>query len=264
MATLIESPLTRLTPEQIEQIGREFDAIHDEVKAELGDRDRRYITSMIEMHRRLVVLAPGAAARLALPAGVDRRHDDAVAGQDPREHGDRPQRDARPVGLDERSPDQLLHLGLGHRLDARGVEALPQLRPPHVHEHPRQGPRPRLRDHADRPAPEVASGLPLPAVLQPACWRRSSSGASPLHDLDFDAIRTGEKSKAEVKRQLKGMAGKARSQIVKDYVAWPLLSGLAMAPSTSRSRRGRRARSRSSRRARAARSRVASARSARR
>ena len=49
------------------------------------------------------------------------------------------------------------------------------------------------------------------------------------HDLDFDAIRSGEKSKAEVKRQLKGMAGKARSQIVKDYVAWPLISGLAMA-----------------------------------
>ena len=57
MTTLIESPLTRLTPAQIEQIGREFDAIHDEVKAELGDRDRVYITSMIEMHRRLVVLA---------------------------------------------------------------------------------------------------------------------------------------------------------------------------------------------------------------
>ena len=167
MATLIESPLTRLTPEQIDQLGREFDAIHDEVKAELGDRDRRYITSMIEMHRRLVVLAPGAAARLAPPAGVDRRHHDAVAGEDPREHGDRPQRDARPVGLDERSPDQLLHLGLGLRVHARGVEALPQLRPPHVHEHPRQGPRSRLRDHADRPAPEVASGLPLPAPLQP-------------------------------------------------------------------------------------------------
>ena len=50
---------------------------------------------------------------------------------------------------------------------ARGVEALAQLRPPHVHEHPRQGPRPRLRDHADRPAPEVAPGLPRAAVLQP-------------------------------------------------------------------------------------------------
>src|ERR1022692_3950825 len=57
MPSLIESPLTRLTPEQIEQIGREFDAIHDQVKAELGDRDRVYIMSMIEMHRRLVVLA---------------------------------------------------------------------------------------------------------------------------------------------------------------------------------------------------------------
>ena len=57
MPNLIESPLTRLTPEQLERIGREFDAIHDEVKADLGDRDRVYITSMIEMHRRLVVLA---------------------------------------------------------------------------------------------------------------------------------------------------------------------------------------------------------------
>ena len=51
-----ESPLARLRPEQIEAIGRELDAIHDEVFADLGDRDRRYITSMIEMHRRLVVL----------------------------------------------------------------------------------------------------------------------------------------------------------------------------------------------------------------
>ena len=56
MATMIESPLARLTAEQIEELGREFDAIHDEVFADLGDRDRRYITSMIEMHRRLVVL----------------------------------------------------------------------------------------------------------------------------------------------------------------------------------------------------------------
>src|SRR5258708_37707507 len=57
MPSLIESPLTRLTSEHIERLGREFDAIHDQVKAELGDRDRAYITSMIEMHRRLVVLA---------------------------------------------------------------------------------------------------------------------------------------------------------------------------------------------------------------
>ena len=52
---MIESPLARLSDEQIEQLGKEFDAIHDEVYADLGDRDRRYITSMIDMHRRLAV-----------------------------------------------------------------------------------------------------------------------------------------------------------------------------------------------------------------
>ena len=45
----VKSPLARLTDEQIEELAREFDAVHDEVFAELGDRDRRYITSMIEM-----------------------------------------------------------------------------------------------------------------------------------------------------------------------------------------------------------------------
>ncbi len=54
--SVIESPLARLTDEQIEALGKEFDAIHDEVYSDLGDRDRRYIVSMIEMHRRLAVL----------------------------------------------------------------------------------------------------------------------------------------------------------------------------------------------------------------
>ena len=63
--------------------------------------------------------------------------------------------------------DPLLDLGLGHRLDRRGLEALPQLRPPHLHQHPRQGQGPRLRDHADRPAAALAPGLPGAAALQP-------------------------------------------------------------------------------------------------
>ena len=136
--------------------------------ADLGDRDRRYIESMIEMQRRLAVLGRVAAARLAQPRRLARRDRRALGGEDPREHGDRPQRHARPVGLDERPADPLLDLGLGHRLDRRGLEALPQLRPPHLHQHPRQGQGPRLRDHADRPAAEVAPGLPRAAGLQPA------------------------------------------------------------------------------------------------
>ena len=52
---MIESPLAHLSEEKIEELGREFDAIHDEIYADLGDRDRRYIKSMIEMHRRLAL-----------------------------------------------------------------------------------------------------------------------------------------------------------------------------------------------------------------
>ena len=48
-----------------------------------------------------------------------------------------------------------------------------------------------------------------------------------LHDLDFEAIRKGHKSMHQVKRELKGIAGKAKAQIVKDYIAWPLVSALA-------------------------------------
>src|SRR3981081_2194077 len=51
-----ENPLHRLTPEQIEAIGRELDELHDQVKADLGDRDARYIRSVIAMQRRLALL----------------------------------------------------------------------------------------------------------------------------------------------------------------------------------------------------------------
>ncbi|HET7416185.1 MAG TPA: acyl-CoA desaturase, partial [Solirubrobacterales bacterium] len=54
--THAESPLAHLTQEQLDQLAQEFDAIRDRVMAELGDRDRRYIESMIEMQRRLAVL----------------------------------------------------------------------------------------------------------------------------------------------------------------------------------------------------------------
>src|SRR4051812_34736434 len=50
-----------------------------------------------------------------------------------------------------------------------------------------------------------------------------------VHDLDFEAIRKGEKSKKQLRRELKGIAGKARSQITKDYIAWPLVSAAATA-----------------------------------
>jgi linoleoyl-CoA desaturase len=64
--------------------------------------------------------------------------------------------------------------------------------------------------------------------------------------MDLEAVRAGEKDMKEVLKDLKGIAGKARTQIVKDYLAWPLISGLVMtgleaAVISARDRRERRA-----------------------
>jgi hypothetical protein len=49
-----------------------------------------------------------------------------------------------------------------------------------------------------------------------------------VHDLNFEAIRKGEKDKDQLRKELKGIAGKARTQVQKDYIAWPLISGIVM------------------------------------
>ena len=76
--------------------------------------------------------------------------------------------------------------------------------------------RPRLRDHADRPAAEVASGLPRCSRSTTWCWRRLFEWGVPSHDLDFEAIRNGEKSKEQLRASSRACA-QGREQIDKDY-----------------------------------------------
>ena len=45
-----------------------------------------------------------------------------------------------------------------------------------------------------------------------------------FHDLDFEAIRKGEKSKEQVPRGAEGDRGQGARQIVKDYIAFPCSS----------------------------------------
>src|SRR6202041_3391519 len=56
-----------------------------------------------------------------------------------------------------------------------------------------------------------------------------------LHDLNFDTIHSGEKSKQQVLAELKAIGVKARRQIVKDYIAFPVLSAALAALSRGRS-----------------------------
>ena len=58
-----ENPLHKLSAEQLEAIGKEFDELHEYVKEDLGERDAKYIRSIIELHRRLGLI--GRAELLA-------------------------------------------------------------------------------------------------------------------------------------------------------------------------------------------------------
>src|SRR5436190_1082533 len=179
----IESPLARLSEEQIEAIGREFDAIHDEVFNSLGERDARYIKSMIEMHRRLALLGRAELVPSRFPAMWI-------------------------IGTASLSAAKILEI---MRID------------PHQKWHP------------------VYLLQPFYNVLLMALFEWGVA----VHDLDFEAIRSGEKSKKQLRRELMGIAGKARTQIVKDYIAFPVLSGaimggIAAAGEAVRQRRGSR------------------------
>jgi linoleoyl-CoA desaturase len=223
MPSLIESPLARLTPEQLEQIGRELDAIHDEVRADLGDRDRLYITSMIEMHRRLVVLARvllfAARYRPAWLAGTTTLSlakilENMEIGHNVM-HGqwdwmNDPQINSSTWDWDSASTPEAWkhsHNYVHHTYtNIRGKDRDLGYEIMRIDPHQKWNP--------------VYLVQPFYNLILASFFEWGVA----FHDLDFEAIKSGEKSKAEVKRQLKGMSVKARTQIVKDYLAFPVVS----------------------------------------
>ncbi len=121
---------------------------------------------------------PRAPVRGLPAAGLDRRHRRAGPVEDPRQHGDRPQRHARAVRLDEGSAAGWQDVRVGHRLPGRPMAPLAQLHAPHVHEHRRQGPRHRLRDpaHVRGRSPGIRTTSATRCMRR--CWRPSSSTGS--------------------------------------------------------------------------------------
>jgi len=228
LPTDIESPLARLTDEQIEELGREFDAIHDEVYADLGDRDRRYITSMIEMHRRLAVMGrvlllasrfrvgwiAGTSALSAakilenMEIGHNVLHGQWDWMNDPQIHSSTWDWDTASTADAWKHSHNYVHHTytniLGKDKDL-GYEIMRI--DPHQSWHP------------------IYLFQPFYNVLLMFLFEWGVA----VHDLDFEAIRKGEKSKKQLRRELKGIAGKARTQITKDYIAWPLVSAAATA-----------------------------------
>jgi fatty acid desaturase len=221
----IENPLRRLTPEQIEAIGKEFDELHDQVFEDLGERDAKYIHGIIDLHRRLALLGRvllvgsryrpmwlAGTATLSLAKILENMEigHNVMHGQwdwmnDPVINSSAWDWDsASTAEAWKHSHNYVHHTYTNIRGKDKDLGYEIMRIDPHQKWHPLYLAQPFYN-------------LVLAAFFE---W-----GVA-FHDLDFEAIRKGQKSKEKVRRELKGMAKKARTQIVKDYIAFPVLSGL--------------------------------------
>ncbi|HTU13746.1 MAG TPA: fatty acid desaturase [Solirubrobacterales bacterium] len=225
-ADQIRSPLAHLSETQLEELAKEFDAIHDEVYADLGARDRKYIQSMIELHRRLAVMSrllllasPNRAAWVAgtatnsaakilenMEIGHNVLHGQWDWMNDPQIHSTTWDWDTASTAEAWKHSHNYVHHTytniLGKDKDL-GYEI--------------------MRIDPDQRWHPVYLAQPIYNIILMAFFEWGVA----THDLDFEAIRKGEKSKEQVKEEVKDILGKARDQILKDYVAWPAVSGLA-------------------------------------
>ena len=224
MTVTTTNPLHRLSPEAIEELGNEFQAIHDEVMADLGERDAVYIRSMIEFHRRLAVMSrivlmasryrPAwllGTAGLSVAKILENMEigHNVLHGQwdwmnDPNIHSSTWDWDtASPASAWKHSHNYLHHTYtnvIGKDRDL-GYDIM------------RIDPR--------QPWHPIYLLQPIYNLLLMGLFEWGVA----VHDLDFEAIRKGEKPKEQLRDELRAIGLKARRQIVKDYIAFPLLSG---------------------------------------
>src|SRR3954452_24581757 len=220
-----ENPLHRLTPEQIEAIGKEFDELHEQVKSDLGDRDATYIRAIIDLQRRLALLGRvilfSSRARPAWVAGtatlgvakilenMEIGHN-GLHGQwdwmnDPVINSTAWDWDTAATAQAWKHSHNYVHHTytniLGKDKDL-GYEIMRI--DPHQKWHP------------------VYLAQPFYNLLLMAFFEWGVS----FHDLDLDAHRRGDKSTKQMLKDIAGISGKMRTQVVKDYVPWPAVSGL--------------------------------------
>jgi fatty acid desaturase len=220
-----------LTTEQIEAIGREFQDLHEEVFADIGDRDARYIRGIIRLQRNLALAGRGmllfslfppawlaGTATLSLAKILENMEigHNVMHGQwdwmnDPDINSASWDWDTASTAEAWKHSHNYIHhtfTNIRGKDKDLGYEI--------------------MRIDPEQPWHPVYLLQPLYNLLLMAFFEWGVA----LHDMDIEAIRAREKPWKQVWRDLKGISGKARRQIVKDYVAFPLLSGPA-APLTA-------------------------------
>jgi NADPH-dependent stearoyl-CoA 9-desaturase len=222
-----QNPIHKLSEEQLEELGRLFDDLHEHVKNDLGQRDADYIRGVIGLQRRLAL-----QGRIAL---VPARHKAAWL-----------------IGTSLLSAAKILeNMEIGHNVlhgqwdwmndpvinsqawDWDTASTAEAWRHSHNYVH---------HTYTNILGKDKDLGYEIMRIdphqkwhpvylLQPfynVVLMLLFEWGVAFHDMDFEAIRRGEKSQKEALQDLKGIAGKARTQITKDYIGWPLVSAAIM------------------------------------
>jgi len=218
-----------LTDEEVEQLGRELDAIRAEIEESRSAADAAYINRLIKIQRglatagRVVLFASAHSKRAGKPAwalgtgllgtakilenmeiGHNVMHGQWDWMNDPEIHSSNWEWDtAQPAEQWKHSHNYVHHQFtnvLGHDNDI-GYGILRMAREQKWH--------------------PFNLGQPVYNALLASLFQWGVA----LHDLDIEAIRKGKKDPKEMKRQLKQIWRKGRNQVLKDYVVYPALSG---------------------------------------
>jgi linoleoyl-CoA desaturase len=224
------TPGAHLTKAQTDALGAELDAIYDEVRADLGQRDRDYIHKVIDTQRKLelggraallVSLFPPAwlagvtmlsTAKIIsnMEIGHNVMHGQWDWMRDPDIHSTTWEWDGAPTSEHWKHTHNYVHhtftnvvgkdRDLGYTI---------------------------MRVSGDQPWKPVYLAQPLYNVALAGTFE----WAVALYDLEFDELMKGRLPLGEYLHRSKGMFKKVFKQSVKDYVVWPVLSGIS-APTT--------------------------------
>jgi fatty acid desaturase len=224
-----DSATSHLSEVDIKEIGRELDQIRDEIIAGRGENDARYIRRVIAVQRGLEVggrtllmvsvlppawLAGTAALTISkilenMEIGHNVLHGQWDWMRDPAIHSTTWEWDfATPADMWKHSHNFVHHTYtnvLGKDRDI-GYSA--------------------MRVSPEQPWHPVYLAQPIYNAVLAAFFEWGIA----IYDVELERALRGEKPWREALRQLRGVLGKARRQVVKDYIAFPLLAGPSFLP----------------------------------
>ena len=221
--------LHQLTPDDLESIAAEFDALREEIRAGLGERDAAYIGRLIAAQRGLeaggrgllllsrfspallggTVLLTVAKILENMEIGHNVMHGQWDWLRDPKIHSSAWEWDNVSSAEGWKHSHNFQHHTftnvVGKDRDL-GYEI--------------------MRIDPEQPWHPVYLAQPIYNLVLAALFEWGVA----LHDIELDEVRRGRKPWSAAKKDLKRLARKARKQVIKDYVVWPALSGPSAAP----------------------------------